>query len=104
MVRWIRGVMVVLPVLLLLPALCGCTEPEPLYCDAEHPCTQAGYTCMYSRRTCIFKGGQDSGGDTGGGGADQLLPDTVGPDQGAPPDQGGDQSAGGGDAASGSDQ
>ncbi len=102
MVRWFTGVMVV-PVLFLLPALTGCTEPEPLYCDAEHPCTLPGYTCMYSRRTCIFKGNKEGGADTAAGdqgvpdsgGADQQLPDTGGgpdlsPEQGAGADATGD--------------
>ena len=84
MVRWLTGVMVIVPllVLALVPVLGGCTEPEPLYCDAEHPCTQTGYTCMYSRRTCIFKGDKDSGpGDSKTDGADQTVPDTGDTDQ-----------------------
>ena len=77
MVRWLTGVMIVLPLVLLVPLLDGCVEPEPLYCDEEHPCRQLGYSCMYTRRTCIFTGDKDSGpGDSKTGEADQVVPDT----------------------------
>lgn len=93
------GVGLVMPAvgLALLVAVAGCTEPEPLYCDPQTPCTKSGYTCMFSRRTCILGGdlalpdgpaaqpdGQSEGGTTEGGAAADGAPDhTAAPDGGS---------------------
>ncbi len=111
MVSWKTGMGAVVLAVALSPALPGCTEPEPLYCDAEHPCSQVGYSCDYSRRTCVAHGDSDQGGvlDTGVAdeGSDRAAPDAVA-DQAAQPDaQAGTDSApieaGSVDAAGGSD-
>lgn len=115
MERWIAGAISAVSILALFSMLAGCTEPEPLYCDPEHPCLQLGYTCKYSLRTCVPDAQKDSGGDTQNGGADRAVSDAEQQDAGAsdadpdtgPPDQGAgldaliDQSSGGADAEGG---
>lgn len=85
MARWKTGAGALALVVVSMPALCGCTEPEPLYCDPEHPCNRPGYSCDYSRRTCVADDSEDLGGVPDRGGPDQAAPDASA-DQGPQPD------------------
>ena len=85
MARWKTDVRVMALVVVCVSALCGCTEPEPLYCDPEHPCNQPGYSCDYSRRTCVLNDSEDLGGSPDMIGPDQAAPD-AGADKGPQPD------------------
>jgi hypothetical protein len=72
---------------MLLLCAGGCTEAEPLYCDGETPCKEAGYICDYEHRRCVAAGD--------GAATDRGQPDTLSADRAAPDTTGGPDAAAG---------
>lgn len=100
-----RAKLVYLALLLLAAATGGCTEEDPLYCDAVTPCP-AGQVCDAARRECVTlaDGGTEAGAlEAGAGeagaleaGASEAGPDGSAADSGGTVEAGATEAGGGG--------